>query len=123
MRTILDTKSHNAIGSATVKSPASPNETGKKGVHGDQFVSTEPNAHRFSSSKYASQRYDVQRSFELMLSEKAPRHVEIWWKDLGALIDALPQAPARGSVPELDERSKEALRAMAKSAPHRQVVI
>jgi hypothetical protein len=68
-----------------------------------------------------------ERTARLLSESFAPRfqtgQPRIWWKDLQGLIDALPLQLVFANVPELDEKSKEALRVLARSAPHRTVTL
>jgi len=77
-------------------------QTGDK----DCFVSTARIENRFTSVVSARVR-------------EKPVKPEDWWCQ--ALIDALPKIAFTAPVPELDERSKEALRALAQAAPHRTI--
>lgn len=58
------------------------------------------------------------------LSNAVPRFhgsSQIWWRELQPLIDALPtKLPEIGL--ELSEMNKEALRELARAAPHRETV-
>ena len=121
MRTSLDTKpaKDSRASEVNVASPAAGLSLQERGIPEDKFILQQQKTNRFSPPNGAHR--EVQKSFEIQLSVAAPKKGEIWWNQ--SLVDALPEITLCDKAPELDEQSKETLRAFAQTAPHRRIII
>lgn len=104
LRASFDNKTNNSSLASEVRVTKVTTELAPQTEDKDCFVSTSRVENRFASVVSARVR-------------EKPTNQEAWWCQ--TLVDALPKLVHMSPVPELDERSKEALRALAQSAPHR----